>query len=94
MARLIGIAIVISCYDSCVNKCRITSQKHSCLQTILNHRGNLRAVFLDTRGYLARGVPLLKHIAALPGQVVCRTDRTITVNGTGGVPVDWIGRPA
>jgi conjugative transfer signal peptidase TraF len=39
------------------------------------------AVFLDTRGYLARGVPLLKHIAALPGQVVCRTDRTITVNG-------------
>jgi conjugative transfer signal peptidase TraF len=39
------------------------------------------AAFLDTRGYLARGVPLLKHIAALPGQVVCRTGRTITVNG-------------
>lgn len=40
------------------------------------------ATFLDTRGYLARGVPLLKHIAALPGQVVCRTGHTITVNGT------------
>jgi conjugative transfer signal peptidase TraF len=39
------------------------------------------AAFLETRGYLARGVPLLKHIAALPGQVVCRTGRTITVNG-------------
>lgn len=39
------------------------------------------AAFLHTRGYLARGVPLLKHIAALPGQVVCRTGRTITVNG-------------
>src|SRR5258708_19089348 len=38
------------------------------------------AAFLDTRGYLARGVPLLKHIAALPGQVVCRTGRTITGN--------------
>jgi conjugative transfer signal peptidase TraF len=39
------------------------------------------AAFLDTRGYLASGVPLLKHIAALPGQVVCRTVRTITVDG-------------
>ena len=39
------------------------------------------AAFLDTRSYLARGVPLLKHVAALPGQVVCRTVRTITVDG-------------
>lgn len=39
------------------------------------------AAFLETRGYLARGVPLLKHIAGMPGQVVCRTDRTITVDG-------------
>jgi conjugative transfer signal peptidase TraF len=47
------------------------------------------ATFLDTRGYLARGVPLLKHIAALPGQVVCRTGRTITVNGvTMGLALD------
>lgn len=40
------------------------------------------AAFLETHGYLARGVPLLKHIAALPGQVVCRTGRAITVDGT------------
>jgi conjugative transfer signal peptidase TraF len=39
------------------------------------------AAFLETRGYLARGVPLLKHIAALPGQDVCRTGRMITVDG-------------
>ena len=39
------------------------------------------AAFLETRGYLAKGAPLLKHIAALPGQVVCRIGRTITVNG-------------
>ena len=42
---------------------------------------DLVLAFLETRGYLARGVPLLKHIAALPAQVVCRTGRTITVNG-------------
>ena len=47
------------------------------------------AAFLYTRGYLAKGVPLLKHIAALPGQVVCRTLRTITVDGvTMGLALD------
>ena len=39
------------------------------------------AVFLGKRGYLAMGVPLLKHVLALPGQTVCRTGRTITVDG-------------
>jgi conjugative transfer signal peptidase TraF len=39
------------------------------------------AAFLEARGYLAKGVPLLKRIVALPGQRVCRTGRTITVNG-------------
>ncbi len=39
------------------------------------------ARFLADRGYLPKDVPLLKHILALPGQVVCRTDRTITVDG-------------
>ena len=39
------------------------------------------AGFLAERGYLPKGVPLLKHIAALPGQIVCRIDRTITVDG-------------
>jgi conjugative transfer signal peptidase TraF len=39
------------------------------------------ATFLDTRGYLAKGVPILKHVLALPGQSVCRIDHTITVGG-------------
>jgi conjugative transfer signal peptidase TraF len=39
------------------------------------------AAFLAQRGYLTRGVPLLKRVLALPGQTVCRTGRTITVDG-------------
>jgi type IV secretory pathway protease TraF len=39
------------------------------------------ASFLADGGYLPKGVPLLKRILALPGQTVCRTDRTITVDG-------------
>ena len=40
------------------------------------------AAFLDERRYLPEGVHLLKHVAALPGQTVCRTGLTITVDGT------------
>lgn len=36
---------------------------------------------LAERGYLARGVPLLKHILALSGQIVCRVGRTVIVDG-------------
>jgi conjugative transfer signal peptidase TraF len=39
------------------------------------------ASFLDQRHYLPKGVPMLKRILALPGQTVCRSDRTITVDG-------------
>ncbi len=39
------------------------------------------ATFMIERGYIAPGVPLLKHIAALPGQRVCRLRSTITVDG-------------
>jgi conjugative transfer signal peptidase TraF len=39
------------------------------------------AAFLAQRGYVARGVPLLKHVAALPPQVVCAEGNTITVDG-------------
>ena len=39
------------------------------------------ATFLDERRYLPKGVPLLKHVLALPGQTICRSDRTITVDG-------------
>lgn len=39
------------------------------------------AAFLARGGYLPRGVPLLKRIAAVGGQHVCRIGRTVTVDG-------------
>ena len=54
------------------------------------------ATFLSDGDYLPRGVPLLKRVAALPGQRVCRTGLAITVDG---VPIgdaldrDRRGRP-
>jgi conjugative transfer signal peptidase TraF len=47
------------------------------------------ATFLDKRNYLPKGIPLLKHVAALPGQTVCRTGDTISIDGiTVGVALD------
>jgi conjugative transfer signal peptidase TraF len=39
------------------------------------------SAFLAERGYAARGVPLLKHVAALPPQVVCAEGTAIMVDG-------------
>ncbi len=39
------------------------------------------ASFLAERGYLPRGVPLMKRVAGLPGHQVCRTGARVTVNG-------------
>jgi conjugative transfer signal peptidase TraF len=39
------------------------------------------AAFLAERGHIAHGVPLLKHVAALPQQVVCAEGYAITVDG-------------
>jgi conjugative transfer signal peptidase TraF len=39
------------------------------------------AAFFARRGYLPVGVPLLKHVATVPGDVVCRDGRWITVDG-------------
>lgn len=36
--------------------------------------------FLEARGYLPRGVPLLKHVVALEGALVCRSADRITVD--------------
>ncbi|MBO6767321.1 MAG: S26 family signal peptidase [Erythrobacter sp.] len=40
----------------------------------------LRAILAE-RGYLPRSVPLLKEVAALTGDTVCRSGLTITING-------------
>ncbi|WEX85772.1 S26 family signal peptidase [Sinorhizobium garamanticum] len=39
------------------------------------------ATFMHERGYLPRGVPLMKRVVALPGQTVCRTGRDVLVDG-------------
>lgn len=39
------------------------------------------AAFIAERGYLPPDIPLLKHVAGLPGQIVCRIGRSITVDG-------------
>lgn len=39
------------------------------------------ASFLATRGYLPKGVPLLKRILGVSGQTVCRSNLIITVDG-------------
>lgn len=54
------------------------------------------ARMLSERGYLPFGVPLLKPVAALPGQSVCRSGATITIDGaTAGDALsrDHRGRP-
>ena len=54
------------------------------------------ARYLAIGGFLPLGVLLLKHIAALPGQTVCRVNDTITVDGiaTGEAhDRDHLGRP-
>lgn len=40
------------------------------------------ATFLAEGGYLPREVPLMKRVAALPGQRICRNGHTISVDGT------------
>lgn len=39
------------------------------------------ASFLTDRGYLPPGVPLMKRVAGLPGQQVCRIGARVTVDG-------------
>lgn len=54
------------------------------------------ASFLADNGYLPRGVPLMKSVAGLPGQEVCRNGSAITVDGIEigkALERDHIGRP-
>jgi conjugative transfer signal peptidase TraF len=39
------------------------------------------ADFMVERGYIGRDVPLMKRVMALPGQNVCRTGLSVTVDG-------------
>lgn len=54
------------------------------------------ALLLAKRGYLPFGVPLLKPVAALPGQNVCRTKTAISIDGAhagDALTSDHRGRP-
>jgi len=54
------------------------------------------ARWLAERGYLGERVPLLKHVAARPGQLVCRIDAVVSVDGRQVVVArerDGRGRP-
>jgi conjugative transfer signal peptidase TraF len=68
------------------------------------HVGDLIAIRLPTDiagmmargGYLPLGVPLLKPVAALPGQLVCRIGAAVTVDGMvlgNALTRDHRGRP-
>ncbi len=53
------------------------------------------ATFLATRGYLPKGVPLLKRVLGVSGQTVCRSNLTVTVDGVevgAALKRDRIGR--
>jgi conjugative transfer signal peptidase TraF len=39
------------------------------------------ASWFDEAGYLPRGVPLVKHVAAVTGQRICRSGEVLTVDG-------------
>jgi conjugative transfer signal peptidase TraF len=54
------------------------------------------ATFLAERNYLPRGVPLLKHVAAMSGELVCRRGLVITIDGivvAAALTHDRAGRP-
>lgn len=54
------------------------------------------ASFLAERGYVPRGVPLIKPVAALPGQQVCRSGLRIAIDGDAVAQArarDRAGRP-
>lgn len=68
------------------------------------HAGDLLALrppeplanFLAKGGYLPRGVPLLKQVAAVAGETVCRTGATVAIDGIAVATAherDRLGRP-
>lgn len=54
------------------------------------------ATFLATRGYLPSGVPLLKQVAGVAGQLICRSGLAISIGGVAVAAAlrrDRAGRP-
>ena len=59
---------------------RGTASLHVGERIAINPPHGLRELLAE-RGYLPSGVPLLKEVAALRGDTVCRQDLTIMING-------------
>ena len=54
------------------------------------------ATWMARRHYLPLGVPLLKHVRALPGQTICRSGATVWIEGKAvarALETDRFGRP-
>lgn len=50
----------------------------------------------DERGYLPKGAVLIKRVASLAGDVICRRGTAVTINGcpvVEALPSDSVGRP-
>jgi len=63
---------------------------------ILFHPPEVVATRLAVRGYVPRGVPLLKHVAAGEGALVCRSGTFVTIDGAPAArarDADRLGRP-
>jgi type IV secretory pathway protease TraF len=75
---------------------RASRRRTACRRTAVVMPPEPLATFLDERIYLPKGVRLLKHVLALPGQTVCRFDRAITVDGVAvgeALDRDHLSRP-
>lgn len=59
---------------------RGTASLHVGERVAIDPPDGLRELIAE-RGYLPSGVPLLKEVAALRGDTVCRHDLTVTING-------------
>ncbi len=67
---------------------RITSRdRYAVGDLVLISPGPRTARFLAERRYLPMGTPLLKRIAALPGDIVCREDDMVRINGRAAAAV-------
>lgn len=52
--------------------------------------------WLAERGYLPKGAPLIKRVAGLPGQKICREGASVTIDGIAMAEAqerDYAGRP-
>ena len=73
----------------------VSRKHHRVGDYVLFWPGRRSAQVFARRGYLPRGVPLLKRVAAVAGQTVCERDGEVSIDGRAvarALPVDGRGR--